>query len=367
MFRSVSLALQAGMWVAYLVAFVVIVRWRDGAGERTAMRIVVAGAAVASVALILTPPALSSDLYHYALFGRMIITRGLNPYVTPGGVLVDDPLWPLANWHDYPTHYGPVFTGLSVIAAWAGAGSAVGTALAFKTLATAFGALTVWAAAALARREGRSSLLPVLLVAWNPIALIETAGSGHNEMVMMGLALAGMYLMRQGRTNLGFVLLVCSVHVKWVTAALLGLALVAHASRHRRRAARAPGRWQSWLRLPPRVTIVLYAPFWAGADSMAAVRRLLIASPNASASDTERLGQRARLRCAGHRRDSRRRAPRSSFHARHGRVGERRLRAVRVPVDLPVVPAARDPLAAVGPLSRTNGCLLVGVTACSVY
>ena len=168
MLRNVSLALQAGMWLAYLVAVVVIVRWRDGAGERTAMRIVVVGAAVASVALILTPPMLSSDLYHYALFGRMIITRGLNPYVTPGAVLVDDPLWPLANWHDYTTHYGPVFTGLSVVAAWAGAGSAVGTALAFKTLATAFGALTVWAVGALARREARSSLLPVLLVAWNP-------------------------------------------------------------------------------------------------------------------------------------------------------------------------------------------------------
>ena len=32
------------------------------------------------------PPVLSADIYHYALFGRMVAFYGLNPYVVPGSV-----------------------------------------------------------------------------------------------------------------------------------------------------------------------------------------------------------------------------------------------------------------------------------------
>ena len=105
------------------------------------------------------------------------------------------------------------------------------TALAFKTLAIAGGALAAWSAAALARRDGRSGLLPLCSSTWNPLALLETAGNGHNEMVMIGLALLGMVVIARGRTAAGFALVVASAHVKWITAALAGLVVVARAAR----------------------------------------------------------------------------------------------------------------------------------------
>jgi hypothetical protein len=284
--RRASLVLLAMMWTAYLVAAcLVVVTARDDSGDRRVMRLVAAGGAVASLALILTPPSLSPDLYHYALFGRMVITRGLNPYITPGSVLAGDPLWALASWRDVPTHYGPVFTWLSVAAAWAGAGSPFGTAVAFKTLATAFGGLAAWAAATMARQERRNVVLPLMLIAWNPVALVETAGSGHNEMVMMGLALAGLCLMTGRRPALGFVLLVCSVHVKWVSACVLGLALIARL----RDLDGAGARAKELARLTAiavGVTIVLYLPFWAGGETGATVRRLLLASRDPSGAKT---------------------------------------------------------------------------------
>src|SRR5204863_3445741 len=183
--------------------------------------------AIVALALSLTPPALSPDLYHYALFGRMIVTHGLNPYVTAGNALAGDPLLRLASWPDFSTHYGPVFTGLSAIAAWIGAGSPIGTALAFKAVAVGGGVLTAWATVSLAEQDGRDGLLPLVLVGWNPLALIETAGSGHNELLMMGLALAGVRVMRAGRTIPGYLLLLASIHVKWTTAGLAGLAALA--------------------------------------------------------------------------------------------------------------------------------------------
>jgi hypothetical protein len=276
-----SAALQAVMWGAFIAAVLIAARLRDPAAERAAFRLVAAAGAAIAVALLLTPPALSRDLYHYALFGRMIITRGLNPYVAPGDALAGDPLWPLASWHDFTTHYGPVFTGLSVVAAWIGGGGAVGTALAFKALATAGGALAAWSATALARREGSGALLPLVLIAWNPLALIETAGNGHNEMVMIGLALAGVLLVDRGRPNLGFALLVASIHVKWITAGLAGLVVLARLRDLDGAGARLRA-LLTYAAITAGLTIALYLPFWAGSGSVGSILRLLLAGRGAS-------------------------------------------------------------------------------------
>ena len=108
-----SIALQVAMWGAFLGAVYLVLRLRATGAGGAAFKLVAVGGAVISFALMLTPPTLSPDLYHYALFGRMILTRGLNPYVTAGNALADDPLFRLASWPDFSTHYGPVFTGRS--------------------------------------------------------------------------------------------------------------------------------------------------------------------------------------------------------------------------------------------------------------
>ena len=363
--QRAGVTLLIAMWAAYALAMFLVSTLRGSAGARTAVRLVVIAGVVASVALILTPPVLA-DLYDYAMFGRMVLTRGLNPYVTPPSALQGDPLLPLANWQDYTTHYGPVFTGLSVAAAWLGAGGAIATALAFKTLATGFGALAAWAASRLAEREGRSGLLPLALIAWNPLALIESAGSGHNEMVMMGLALAGLLVMARGRSSLGFVLLVASVHVKWVSAAVVGLVLIAHL--HGLDGWRARARQLAkLLAVAVAMTVVLYLPFWAGSDSMAAVRRLMLESRNAAGDKVMRLGN---LLPFG--------AVVALAIALVTRYGRRFAIDMAAAVNLAfavfvfnwifpwyVLPAL--PLLAVGPLSKTNGALLLATSVCSVF
>jgi hypothetical protein len=365
-FSRASALLQAAMWGAFIAAALIAARLPDGAAARAAFRLVAAAGAAIAVALLLTPPALSRDLYHYALFGRMIITRGLNPYVTPGDALAGDLLWPLASWHDFTTHYGPVFTGLSVVAAWIGGGGAVGTALAFKALATAGGAVAAWSAVALARREARGGLLPLVLVAWNPLALIETAGNGHNEMVMIALALAGVLLVDRGRPNFGFALLVASIHVKWITAGLAGLVVIAHL--HELDGARARARaLLTFAAIAAGLTIALYLPFWAGSGSVSSIRRLLLAGRGASgptAASPAALVPFAAVVVVA--------------IAVVARTGRRWLLEMAAAVSLAFVtfmfpwvfpwyllPAAA--LLAVGPLSRLNGGLTVVVTGASMF
>ena len=193
-----------------------------------------------------------------------------------------------ASWPDYSTHYGPVFTGLSVVAAWLGGGRPIGTALAFKTLAAAGGALTAWAAAALAKRDGRDGLLPLLLVAWNPLALLETAGSGHNEMVMIGLALLGLLWCARGRTTLG----------------------LRPAGRVRSTSSGSPPRWRAWSRRARCATSTARAPRAARARQAARHRgrchrralRAVLDRPATASRPTRRLAGRGAQRCVRSRR-----------------------------------------------------------------
>jgi hypothetical protein len=281
-FRLAALVLLTTAWAGYAgVCWFSRRLAADDARQGRALRLVVAGAVLAHLALVLTPPTMSKDLYHYALFGQMLVTRGLNPYLHPGDVLAGDPLWQLANWRDLTTHYGPVFTWLSALAAWVGGGGVIATALAFKTLAAAASLAAGWAIWRLARPQGPAAAVGAFaLFAWNPVVIVESAGSGHNDFVMLALALWGLVLVREGgaqwRGWAGFGLLVLSVHVKWVTAALAGLVALDHVRA-------APG-WRARLitaaglaALAAAVTVALYLPFWApGSAGLGSTLQLLV-------------------------------------------------------------------------------------------
>ena len=141
-------------------------------------------------------------------------------------------------------------------------------------MSAGFGALCAWSVTELARRQGRSALVPLALVAWSPLALIETAGSGHNELVMMALALGGLVVAERGRPNVGFALMVGSVHVKWVTAALVGLYAIVRLREIDGLRARAQEA-AKLVAIAVGITVALYLPFWTGPGSMVATRRLL--------------------------------------------------------------------------------------------
>jgi hypothetical protein len=273
--RRASLALQAGMWLAFLAALACAAKLRHGVAAKAAFKVVTIVAVFASLALILTPPTLSKDLYHYALHGRMIIPRGLNPYVTAASALAGDPLAPFANWLDFPTHYGPSSRAVDSGRVRRRGGGPVGTAIAFKRNGDGVRRAGCPRYGVDRRAEGRDGLIPLVLIAWNPLVLLETAGSGHNEMVMSRAGAPGRGSGPQGPDRMGFLFLVASAHVKWVTVALGG------PGRHRlsacdgrRTGASAPPRHDR-RRRGGRDRRCLCAVL-DGGDSIAATRRLLV-------------------------------------------------------------------------------------------
>jgi len=197
------------------------------------------------------------------MFGDMVTRHGLNPYATPAGQLVGHPLLAFADEPHATTIYGPAYTWLSALAMALVPPRPVAVALMWKGMSAAAAlACAVVAGKLAATDDGATAGEVPLWVAWNPLVVIESAGSGHLEPIMMLPALAGLLLVRRARLVRGFLLLALSTLTKWVT----GLLIVLTAAWELQRA--PPGRrLRVLLRLlipAGLATALLYAPFASG-------------------------------------------------------------------------------------------------------
>jgi len=165
--------------------------WRGEVGARAVLGLAV----LAHLALLTLPLLFSRDVYSYGMYGRIAAVHGANPYVAVPADFPEDPLFGLVGprWIGTPAVYGPLFTLISAGVARA-AGSVGGLVLAFRTLAVASSLATAFAAAALARRvrPGRVAFAAAA-VGLNPVVLFQSAGSGHNDLlVALAVALAAL-------------------------------------------------------------------------------------------------------------------------------------------------------------------------------
>ena len=179
------LALFGLAFAAYLAALAV-------AGGLTRRGLAVAlGLAVAwRAALVAAPPLLSDDVHRYVWEGRVQVHGG-NPYSwrdrpdSPRWVHLRDEVWDALNHKDYTAVYPPLFELVAC-----GVVALHDSVAAMKAFLVLCELATLAALALLLRRQGRPPER-LLVLAWSPLALVEIAGSGHNEAFgMLWLALA---------------------------------------------------------------------------------------------------------------------------------------------------------------------------------
>jgi MYXO-CTERM domain-containing protein len=262
-FTIVGEVLILALWALLGVA----VRAADEIDERTApaaaRAVLVASLAQHALLVVWCPPVLSRDLYLYAAFGKMV-RAGLNPYTTALASLPTDPVSSLADWQSLGSHYGAFFTWISAGMTVLGGDSPLRTAWAFKGLAAAANVAAALLAWRLARqRSPREGLVTLVLGALAPLFVLESAGSGHNEALMMALALGGLWWWRRRRFALASAALTLSVLVKFVTAALPLLLLASELARP------APGTRRARLLatvlgVSTALALALYLPFGVG-------------------------------------------------------------------------------------------------------
>lgn len=217
--------------------------------------------AVPLLVAVFAPPALSSDVYSYAMDGRMAVVYGTNPYSVSEAnpqPRTDEATTFAA--HDYPPPYGPVWVSLAVVVAAVVPGL-FGQVVALKLVQ----AVALIGASRVARElGGEVARFAVLL---NPLLVIEGAGSGHNDVLMVALLLAAVWAWKSDRWTLAGVLVGLAAGVKVLPVAVLPwLAVLAYRGDGWKRAVRVVG-------VAVAVLAVAYLPYLNGGrffDGMAA-------------------------------------------------------------------------------------------------
>ncbi|WP_369044692.1 polyprenol phosphomannose-dependent alpha 1,6 mannosyltransferase MptB [Sinomonas sp. P10A9] len=191
-------------------------RWGPGA-----IRPVVLAVLLWGLPLMFAVPIYSRDVYAYGGQGRLMVA-GLNPYTNGISSLNNwlelgtDP-----SWASTRTPYGPYFLWLERWVVQITGGQPDSSVLMFRMIALAGAALCAYYGYRLAQLHGVDGARTVWLMVANPLFLISCIASAHNEALMIGLAVAGVYYAEKGNWLAGIVLTTLSIGVKPITAIVL--------------------------------------------------------------------------------------------------------------------------------------------------
>jgi alpha-1,6-mannosyltransferase len=145
---------------------------------------------------------LGRDLWAYSAQGHLLST-GLSPYdhgpsAAPGAFAQEVS----PRWSDSPAPYGPLWLRLSQAAAWVARDHPLRAALLLRLPAVVGLALCCWAIPALANQLSPRQAERLPLALWlgvaSPLMLVLGVGGGHNDLLMLGLGLAGVAIAARG-------------------------------------------------------------------------------------------------------------------------------------------------------------------------
>jgi hypothetical protein len=169
------------------------------------------GLILASVFVLLPSyPAFSHDVFNYLFNARVVSRYHLNPYEVRPLDFPADPWIRFMHWTHRPDVYPPVWLGISLPVTFLTFGKFTPALFLMKLLTAAFFLLT----AVLVERLGGK--VPLALWAFNPLVVIESLVSAHNDVVMMALALSAVWSIVEGKHILGALLGALSFGVKFV-------------------------------------------------------------------------------------------------------------------------------------------------------
>ncbi|HEY6741108.1 MAG TPA: polyprenol phosphomannose-dependent alpha 1,6 mannosyltransferase MptB [Lapillicoccus sp.] len=191
-----------------------------------------------SLPLLLAPPLFSRDAYSYAGQGR-IVHIGLDPYRYGPAAIAEqysqnvDPMWLYT-----PAPYGPLQLQIQhLIVDVAGPNHPYAAAVAMRLPALIGVALIAFLLPWIASRFGYDMGLTTWFAVLNPLVVMHLVGGAHNDALMLGLMVLGIYLAVEKRPWLAAVAIAVAGSVK--APGLVAILIVA-ALEARRRKGRVP-------------------------------------------------------------------------------------------------------------------------------
>jgi hypothetical protein len=224
------IAIHAALFLLYVAA----VRWslrqpaqpargQRRAGSRAGVSLVLAGAVVFRLILLPAAPTLSDDMWRYIWEGS-VQWHGFNPFrhapSDPELAGLRDAVYERINHKDLPAIYPPLTQAALALGTVAGR-----SPQGMKALFVAADLGLVLALLMLLRQRGDAPERAVVY-AWSPLAVVEVAGSGHNDPLALGLLLMATAAIIKDRPGLSMTALALSGLAKlyaWLLAPLFAL------------------------------------------------------------------------------------------------------------------------------------------------
>ncbi|MFK0071841.1 polyprenol phosphomannose-dependent alpha 1,6 mannosyltransferase MptB [Arthrobacter woluwensis] len=192
--------------------------------------------------MVFAVPLFSRDMYAYIGQGRLML-EGLDPYTNGISSLSNYfNLGPDTLWTEAPTPYGPLWLWIEFGTVLVSGGIPEPALFLFR-LAGVLGVVLLYIyLPRIASLVGLNPERTLWLVVLNPVLLINFVASGHNDSLMMGLVVAGLYYAATRRAVRGVILITASIAIKPITILALPFAGLLWAGRD----ARWPRRLLCW-------------------------------------------------------------------------------------------------------------------------
>ena len=170
----------------------------------------------------------ASDVFDYAIRGRITIVYGQNPLsVTPEQAAKNDPLYPFVGWKQVPGAYGPAWEWIAAATMRLAGQDRTAVVIAFKLVAM-LGYLLTGILIALTRRElaPRRMLIGVYIWLWKPFVILMVGEGAHNDTVMTAFMLLGIYLLARRWYIAATLAALTAALIKFVPLALIAIIAV---------------------------------------------------------------------------------------------------------------------------------------------
>lgn len=215
---GVALMLVAWLWLGRRI---IAAKSEDGSSSAISEFTLIATTGFWLAPMLLSVPLFSRDTYSYLAQGALL-RDGFDPYavgpIENQNSLLDNvsPIWTTTT-----APYGPAFILVAKFVTMLVGNNVIAGTMLLRLCMLPGLALLIWAAPRVARHIGASSSVALWICVLNPLVMIHLMGGVHNEMLMVGLMMAGIALTFSRRHAFGTALTAIAVAVK----ATAGLAL----------------------------------------------------------------------------------------------------------------------------------------------
>ncbi len=235
--RPLSTALFVGVIGLWFILYLLAIRAVDKGyvGLSSLWNIV----SVITALLVFSYPAFSYDLFNYVFTAKTVLVYHKNPYeVIPLQFAGIDPLIAVMRWTHLPSAYTPVWIGLTLPAYLLGFGKFLLVVWNLKLLVAAFYLMAVRGVQKILETVEPTKVgLGMAIFALNPLVVIESLVSAHNDVAMMAIAVWTILFFCQKKHFVSWLTLALSVAIKLMTVTLVPVLFLA-----RRKAVD----WRTW-------------------------------------------------------------------------------------------------------------------------